>query len=188
MRVKVLALSAALAAAALTGGAHAATFDFGYAATSGFEVAAGSFTTDASGLVTSISGDAAGPSFGDFGTITGVSSYAGADNTYFTTSPHFDFAGLSFATSTGIDYNLFSCSMVPAGGICPGGSTYFVSNSMTNGTGVDTGASSPVTLDITEVGSAVPEPSTWALMIAGVAMLGGMLRFARGRRLGAIAA
>ena len=39
--------------------------------------------------------------------------------------------------------------------------------------------SGPITLDITEVGSAVPEPSLWALMIAGVGMVGGMFRIGR---------
>ena len=191
MKIKALALSAVLATA-LASGAHAATYDFSYLSTSGpFEFGTGSFTTNAAGAITSV-GAGMDDVFTD-GTLTSIvggapSSFAGADNTYYGTSPHFDFAGFSFATASGVDVNLASDFKAPAGAVFPAGTTYTALDSGRNASGADTGTVSPITLDITEVGSAVPEPSTWALMIAGVAMLGGMLRFGRGRRLGAVAA
>ena len=42
------------------------------------------------------------------------SSFAGADNMYYSTSPHFDFAGFSFATTSGVDVNLASDFLAPS--------------------------------------------------------------------------
>ena len=189
MSMKALAITATLASAALAGGAQAATYDFSYLTTPGssapFELGTGSFTTNAAGMITSVGPIGTALTDGMLTSIVGgaPSSFAGADNMYYGTSPHFDFSGFSFATTSGVDVNLASDFMAPPGAVFPAGTTYTALDSALNPDGLDTGTVSPITLDITEVGSAVPEPSTWAFMIAGVAMIGGMLRFARGRRL-----
>ena len=180
---RLAAVSALAAAIGVAGAAHAATYDFGYASTSGpFEFGDGSFTTNAAGMITSVGAGFVGTD-GTFTTIVAgaPSSFAGADNMYYGTSPHFDFAGFSFATASGVDVNLASDFMAPAGAVFPAGTTYTALDSAHNPNGLDTGTVSPITLDITEVGSAVPEPSLWALMIAGVGMIGGMFRIGRRR-------
>ena len=184
MNMKRLVAASALAAAiGLAGAAHAATYDFSYLSTSGpFEFGTGSFTTNAAGMITSV-GAGMDDVFTD-GMLTSIvggapSSFAGADNMFYSTSPHFHIAGFSFATASGVDGNLASDIMAPAGSVFPAGTTYIALDSALNPNGLDTGTVSPITLDITEVGSAVPEPSLWALMIAGVGMVGGMFRIGR---------
>lgn len=45
-----------------------------------------------------------------------------------------------------------------------------------NWQGLSFDANTVVSLDINGAGGAVPEPSTWAMMVAGIAMVGGALR------------
>jgi hypothetical protein len=102
--------------------------------------------------------------------ITGTSDYASADNIFTASSPYVDSSGLSFSTSNGVDYNLYEYDGV-----------YRVSDSISDPSGgAAVTSDSPVTLTVEAVTPA-PEPSMWALMIAGVAMIGGMLRFGRPR-------
>ena len=125
----------------------------------------GSLTvTGGSGLVTGISG-----SVNDGGTlanITGLSGYAGADNTLYTNAPFFDFAGLSFSLDDGNIYNLFYSD-----------GTYIAlgqydTNQKINSGGNVGGAVNPATINV----SAVPEPATWGLMLLGFGAIGYSMR------------
>ena len=167
------ALGLGLAACVLAPAANADEYLFSYSSQSGnFEAALGEIFTNASNQVTSISGVAAGPGF-QSGSITGLSSYASADNLFGPSSPYVDFGGLSFSTTSGVTYNLYYNAGV-----------YRVSDSITDpsGSGPITN-DSPVTLAVEVV--AVPEPSAWALMLAGLGVGGAILRYGR-RRAGAI--
>ena len=176
--IKTLAATAA-AAALLATGAHAATytFDFGFTSQGGepFEVAIGTLTTsdtlnaDGAYDVTGITGNVSQPGangFPMFETITGLSNYFGADNELYPTDPRVDNDGISFTSSAGGYFNLFTSAVT-------GGATVYYS---------PTGSTSDftrsyVTLAVTQVPtSAAPEPGTWALMMAGVGLAGAALR------------
>jgi hypothetical protein len=169
MRTKYVLLGLA-ACIALAPAASAAEYMFSYTSQSGtFESGFGDIFTNASNDVMSISGTAAGPT-SQSGMITGTSDYASADNIFTASSPYVDSSGLSFSTSNGVDYNLYEYDGV-----------YRVSDSISDPSGgAAVTSDSPVTLTVEAVTPA-PEPSMWALMIAGVAMIGGMLRFGRPR-------
>jgi hypothetical protein len=92
----------------------------------------------------------------DGNTITGLSSYANADNQlFYPTQPYVDFQGISFSTSLG-DINLFWNN--------PG---YFEVKSSNSIPGYNT-SGTPITLAV----APVPEASTWAMMIIGFLGLG----------------
>ena len=76
--------------------------------------------------------------------------------------------------SRGTTINLFGADVGSSGNVGPTGG-YSVAAGVNGATTTGVGF-----VDLTV--SAVPETSTWALMIAGVAMIGGMLRFGRERR------
>jgi hypothetical protein len=90
-------------------------------------------------------------------TITGTSDYAGADNLLvFPANPNFvDFAGISFST-TGDQF-----------GIGWTGSAYGIAQFSTNPAGSCCGVT-PIEFTVT----AVPEPSTWAMLVLGFAGIG----------------
>ena len=98
------------------------------------------------------------------GTPTDIAFYSANDGGMF---------DIDFGRGTTI--NLFGADIGSTGNVGPTGgySVTASANNTTNTTGVGF-------VDLTVSG--VPETSTWALMIAGVAMIGGMLRFGRGRR------
>jgi hypothetical protein len=106
--------------------------------------------------------------------ITGLSLYAGADNRFFTASPHVDFAGYSFSTSTLGDFNIF---LDPSG-------TMQLSSHVDSGGNASSGV--PIRLSFTSVGG-VPEPASWALMILGFGGVGATLRKRRDKPIGTFA-
>jgi len=95
-------------------------------------------------------------------TVTALSAYAASDNfLFYPTEPFVDFGGLSFTTDTGGDFNLGL-----GGG--SGAFGYLFNASQLNAAGganANTAAGS-TSLDTFTV-SAVPEISTWAMMIFG---------------------
>jgi hypothetical protein len=156
MNLKMYALAAAggLAAAVVFGGAaQAEVWDFSYSG--GGETGSGTFITGAVGspyAITGISGTA------DGSTITGLSSYAGADQLLYTVGAYYaDFGGVSFATAAGIDFNLTNY---------PDGFNN-ITNSMVNPSGVPC-----CTVSIDMSVTPVPEPATLAMMLLGFAGLG----------------
>jgi phospholipase/lecithinase/hemolysin len=95
-------------------------------------------------------------------TITGLApGVFGANNLFYLTGPFFvDGNGLGFRTASGVDVNLF----------VTGGTAYQVN---TQGAGLLIGR---VTANATTVAAAVPEPSTWMLMLLGMAGVGFSMR------------
>ena len=93
--------------------------------------------------------------------IQGLSSYAGSDQQLSPTAPFVDFPGISFSTSAD-SFNLFSN---------PGD---FLLKASVDPIGYPQNGQ-PVALNI----SAVPEPGVWAMMLAGVALMGASLRLTR---------
>lgn len=93
--------------------------------------------------------------------ITGLNGFVGSDNLYYLTGPSFlDGSGLGFTASDGSQTSLFYQDSA---------SSYRITT-LTGGfaSGTVTATSAPVT--------AVPEPAGWAMMIAGMALVGGVLR------------
>lgn len=144
--------------------ASAASYIFNYNSISGpLENATGSFSTNSSGTITSIAGavtNASGTS-----AITGLSTYASADNKFSSTQPYFDFSGLSFRSVSGISFNLYSNA-----------GSYLVTDTVFDPTGA-----SPLSDDaiVRLTVSAVPEPAAWTMLLLGIGALGSALR---GRR------
>lgn len=100
--------------------------------------------------------------------ITGLApGLFGANNLFFLTGPFFvDGNGLGFTTAAGVSANLFVTN----------GTSFRVN---TQGAGLLTGL---VTASATPVTAAVPEPSTWAMMLLGFGVVGYSLRSARRRK------
>lgn len=94
--------------------------------------------------------------------ITGLApGVFGANNQFYTTGPFFvDGNGLGFRTASGVAVNLFVTN----------GTSYQVN---TQGAGLLFGR---VTANATTVAAAVPEPSTWMLMLLGMAGIGFSMR------------
>ena len=145
----------------LTASAEAKVYDWSYTLTNGQGRGSGTFNagaalpdliTDATGIISS------DPGFGVGFTVTGISGYAGADNTIYALG--FDdnqvsLGGISLATSAG-DINIFYLNGAPG-----------VTNSVQNPGG---GLVALYAGDLSV--TAVPEPSTWAMMLLGSAGLG----------------
>ncbi len=152
MKNSVKLAAAVLAMALVSGSASAKVWEFSFADNAG-DHASGFLTTNASDVVTGISGSI------DHFKITGLTSYAGADQQLYPTSaPYADLGGISFTAANSVSYN-WSNYTSPTGGIAnsvsdPGGygccQALFTSNSDT----------------------AVPELSTWTMMLAGFAAIG----------------
>jgi hypothetical protein len=168
MKLSRLALALAVCIVANVATARAAVFDFTFTdgvSTSG----SGEFTTSDVGspfLITGVSGTfsymGAGPQ-----TITGIESvggYAGNDNLLsFPGTPAFlTYGGLSFTTASDV-YNIgFSAPF------------YYMEQQSTNSVGsINPGDTFVQLTDFTVTAvAAVPEPSTWAMMILGFCTLG----------------
>jgi len=150
----------ALALAALGLGAETAqatTFDFSFS--SGYGNGSGQFVTSGGAspyLVTGITG------FMDGNAITGLDSFAGADQQLFLGAPNFDTGGISFDAG-GIAYNLTD---YPDG-----------LDRITNSSVDPSGGGTPTPLLLSDVTiSAVPEPLTLSIFGAGLAGAAAMRR------------
>ena len=158
-------LAAGAAALALSGAAHAGTYELTF---TGTDVSGDVFITTSGSNVTAVSGWLADSEVaaGQF-TLTGLSGYAGADNTFSANSPYITLGGLSFATASEGNFNLANLE---------GYGNYHgfgLLSSVLDPAG--SGASHPiVSVDLTV--SAVPEPGNLALMLAGALGLFGMTR------------
>lgn len=157
---KLLAAGAMSLALTAAGAAHAATYEISFTGA----VASGDiFATTTGTIVTGISGwvvdsDAGAGTFG----ITGLSPYAGADQHFSATFPFVDYAGLSFSTASGGDYNFAAV-----------GTALYLVSSVGDPAGVE--QAQGVTL-INPTVTAVPEPANAALLLAGILGLATMWR------------
>ncbi len=150
--------------------ASAAQFSFTFAGTALFGIPAnivgsGIFTTSDTAATTT-NGQTAFLVTGTSGTYDGSAinglqlGFFGGDNLYYTTGPTFtDGNGISFTTAAGASVNLFYQDSAPS---------YRVNAQNPFVTGFVTATSAPV--------SAVPEPATWAMLVGGFGLAGGMMR------------
>ena len=159
MNIRQIIAASAIALAAMgVNAASAKVWDFSFSST--LANGAGQFVTGDAGspyTVTGISG------LVDGSNITGLSSYAGASQLLFTSTPNFDVGGISFGAVNGISYNLTD---YPDG-------TDRITTSAVDAGGV--GTPTPVALTSFSV-SAVPEPATWALFFLGFGAIGWTMR------------
>jgi len=159
------AVLALIAVAAGAGSAQANVFDFTF--TSGADSGTMDLTATLQGsayAVTSITGSI------DGSTITGLSSYGTADQLVFAAQPYVDYGGIGFSASNGNDYNLFSR-------LSDSSFTYYLCSSNINPS--CGGADGAVATMSASGGTSVPEPATWAMMLIGMAGLGGAMRSRR---------
>ena len=152
--------------------AQAATYNFDFSTVDSLFTAIGSITTadtlDAVGGydILSISGTLSGPGGGAIALETNpaqpfptYTASFGYDNVYFPgTAAKVDLTGILFGAGA-YDYNLFSY----------GGTDYLSSN---NPAGVYSPGEAIAFGDPIETATAAPEPSTWAMMVLGLAGLG----------------
>ena len=161
MKTLKTTIAAAAVALAFAGTAQATTYDFSYFGSTDASInGSGEFFTGSPTspyLLTGITGNVNGS-----GGITGLSSYAGADNLlYFPASPGYvDFSGISFSTSTGPSWNLYydNGTFALRSDLNPGGNA---------------SSESPINLTVT---AAIPEPETYAMMLAGLGLMGFVIR------------
>jgi hypothetical protein len=161
-----LVFAAALATAVLAqvGGADAAIFDFSYTDSTNTTYGSGQFFTNSTSspyLITNVTGS---ETFGGVTeAITGivpVNGYAANDNSLlFPANPSYvTLSGISFTTAADV-YNVGY--VTTAGGYPFDG--YVVIQQSTDAAGTYPPGVGPLTVTV----SAVPEPSTWAMMILG---------------------
>ena len=150
--IKIILAGAAVLSFVLASSASSKTYDFSFSNSADM----GTGTFDVSGsTVEAVSGVVDGLM------IQGLSSYAGSDQQLSPTAPFVDFPGISFSTAAD-SFNLFSN---------PGD---FLLKASVDPIGYPQNGQ-PVALKI----SAVPEPGVWAMMLAGVALMGASLRLTR---------
>jgi hypothetical protein len=135
--------------------ANASTYLLDFTAGSDSGVVAFSTAGPWTAAVTAVFGDI------DHHVVTGLSSYAGSDNTLYATDPHVSYGGVSVATTNDI-YNFADVSglIVTKYSVNPGGGAQDLV---------------PVTGSIT----AVPEPAAWAMMLVGFGGVGAAMRSRR---------
>lgn len=164
--MKTITTMAAGMLALFTTSASATTYVFGFAGTG--QAATGTLTTDdvtiasrgyTAQTITGITGTYNGSA------ITGLmAGLFGADNLYYLTGPSFvDGSGVGFRTAAGNQVNLFYQDSAPSyrvNTLNPFGSTF-------------------VTATSSRATAPVPEPATWAMMMAGFGVVGFAMR---GRR------
>ena len=117
--------------------------------------AAGTITTDLTGHATTIFGLVNGTD-----PITGLSTYAGADNNLYATGAWVTFGGLSFSSTSLGDFNFYNSGL----------GYYGLLSSRRDITGYADG-----TVALAHV-APVPEPTTWAMMLLGFGAAGAALR------------
>jgi hypothetical protein len=170
MRERVgLGLGAILAAAFLAASspAGATTFDFSYSALDGSFSGEGEFITGSGTspyLLSNVTGTAV---IGDVGSIiTGMSTFASADNLlYFPSQPYTDFFGISFATVSAGDFNLYFNTVEFNG--------YGVIKQSADPTGMSSGTE--VRLEV----SATPLPAALPLLASGLGAMALLLWWQR---------
>lgn len=171
MTIRVLSKTFAAGALALAlsviGSAQAAEFEFKFTGTNvQGDVVATTSSDGSQQAVISIRGWLTDSEVGSGAfTVTGLSSYAGADNFVYLASPYVDFGGLSFTTDTGGAFNL---------GLGGSNATGLVLNAQTLNAGGYPGQVGSTNVDMTA--TAVPEPSSIALFAAGLLGLIGVKR------------
>jgi hypothetical protein len=163
----LLQVAAAATMAVSMQGAYADNWAFSYADTGTHTAAYGSgtFVTGATGpayLVTGITGTANGLA------INGLSPWASADQLLWPTAPYVDVSGISFHTSGGPDWNLAYLSNNFNG-------IHFTGDVAINSS-LDPGTAlvhfDAINLSVT----AVPEPESYAMMLAGLGLMGFIAR------------
>lgn len=151
----------------VTAPAQAAVFDFTITSTTAD--VSGEFTTTGGPTiydVTNVAGTLDGVPF-----TSGVNSYGSADNELTPSGPLFaDRAGIAFEAG-GLDYNIF------ANGTEGKVYSFCVSSAESYCTGLQ--ADNAPVASFTVRAAGVPEPATWAVMLLGVGMVGGVLRMTR---------
>jgi hypothetical protein len=161
---KIFAAGAVALALSMAGAAHAAEYELTF---TGTNIAGDVFATTSGTNATAISGWVSDSEVGaGVFTITGLSPYAGSDNTFNPASPYVDFAGVSFSTASGGDYNLANIGSSGAPQLV------LLSSVLDPGGYVQTAGMTDVALTVT----AVPEPGNLALMLAGALGLFGLTR------------
>jgi hypothetical protein len=134
------------------------------AGTYDLDVSNGSFdvdaliTTNSAGHATAISGFV-----NDTDPITGLSSYAGADNDLYVTGAWVTFGGLSFSTTSLGDFNFYNS----------GQGYYGLISSDVDANGYPDGISATAHV------APVPEPATWIMMLVGFGAAGAAMRRAK---------
>ena len=168
---KFIAASAVALALSATGAAQAAEYELTF---TGTNVAGDVFATTSGTNVTAISGWVSDSEVGagPF-TITGLSPYASSDNTLTAGAPYVTLGGLSFSTISGGDYNLADI-------LGYDGPIQFalLSSVLNPGGGLQAQGLTGVELTVT----AVPEPASMALLLAGLGMFGVMASRRRSAR------
>ena len=172
MRIRVIAtlvLGGALSLAAVSAGAT--TYDWSL---TGPASSLGGFADDGSGTltttvvggqteITAITGEVGGS------TITGLTSFDGADNRFFPATTLLDTSGLGLETANSNKFDIFSFFAPNSTDITPGNNYGEIGSATAFGVG-------------TFSATAVPEPEAWALMIAGFLAIGSVLRLSPARR------
>jgi hypothetical protein len=177
MKKKILAgVAGAILASATFAPAHADIYDLSFSTLDGtaagfavLETGTPSLPAFLTGIQGSLTDSSVGPGVFE---ITGLSTYAGSDNELLATGsgpilsepPQFSFGGLSFSTSKGVDFNIFS----DAGGLTNLG----LLNSLQNPVGYPSPDQSTFASVTFKEVSGVPEPATWAMMLFGFVGLG----------------
>lgn len=166
---KFIVASAVALALLQVGVAQAAQYELTF---TGTNIAGDVFATTAGTNVTAVSGWVTDSEVGA-GTfdITGLSPYAAADNTFSSVSPYVDFGGLSFATAAGGDYNLANVGSASASELV------LLSSVRNPGGGVQAVGMTDISLRVT----AVPEPASMSLLLAGLGVVGVMASRRRSR-------
>jgi hypothetical protein len=164
-RIQFLRSAAALAVL-VPASVQAAAYDF--TITTSRDTSRGQFTVmggTSPFTVTGVSGEVDGSA------ITGLSGYGGADERLSDTSPFVDRAGVAFSAG-GVAYNIFDNYTDTAGH-----PVYSFCSSTFDGscTGGSANAAPVASLSISAAGT-VPEPASWALMLAGFGVVGGVMR------------
>jgi hypothetical protein len=158
MQLRQLIIVGALALGAFSTPAMADVYSFSYTDQAGDIFGSGTFTTTGGSSPFEITGITGTETYGNgiAEAILGLSNYASADNELFVPAPSADYSGISFYTAndqfgigwTGTNYGIVDFNSNPNGTCC----------------------GTPIDFTI----SAVPEPSTWAMMILGFCGIGFM--------------
>ena len=167
MKLKLLGVTAIAAASLTAASAHAynLTFTDGTSAASRSDITAGSmFTDDYDFTIPTASDDTFSATF----TETKLSNISSPTLALFTSGGTPESSVISVASTPMAEYEELDVSGLAAG-------SYYLQVAGT----VGASGSGAYSFSAASAVSATPEPATWALMIAGVGMVGGALRYSR---------